>query len=83
MISVCGDANDDNEAPFAYYAYGEIIIVADACDASLQVVDVMGRILVSVGGRTRCVPTSGMTPGIYVLRLIDGENVKTQKIVIK
>ncbi len=44
--------------------------------------DVTGRVLVSVGGHTRCVPTAGMTSGVYVLRLIDGDNVRTQKIII-
>jgi len=44
--------------------------------------DVMGRMVVSTGGHTRCVPTAGMTPGVYVLRLIDGSDVRTQKIVI-
>ena len=28
------------------------------------------------------VSTNGMAPGVYVLRLIDGDGVKTQKIVI-
>ena len=72
------------DAPFAYIdASGNIIVTADAHGASLQVVDMMGRGVVSVGGHTRCVPTNGMTPGVYVLRLIDGENVRTQKIVIQ
>ena len=31
----------------------------------------------------RCVPTSGMTAGVYVLRLINGNDVKTQKIVVR
>ena len=70
--------------PFAYIADGEIRInEADAHGASLQVVDVMGRVIVSMGGHTRCVPTAGMTPGVYVLRLINGDNVKTQKIVVE
>ena len=69
--------------PFAYIADGEIRInEADARGASLQVVDVMGRVVVSTGGHTRCVPTAGMTPGVYVLRLIGGTDVRTQKIVI-
>ena len=81
------NANDeaDGDAPFAYIdASGNIIITGDAGTASLQVIDVMGRIVRTVGlpqcdSRTT---TTGMTPGVYVLRLIDGENVRTQKIVI-
>ena len=36
-----------------------------------------------VGDVSRNVSTSGMTPGTYVLRLINGDNVMTQKIVIR
>ncbi|MBQ1584260.1 MAG: T9SS type A sorting domain-containing protein [Prevotella sp.] len=62
---------------------GQIIVTAaDACNACLQVVDVMGRIVVSTDV-ARNVSTSEMTPGVYVLRLINGNNVRTQKIVIK
>ena len=28
------------------------------------------------------ISTNGMVPGVYLLRLIDGNDVKTQKIVI-
>ena len=77
----CGDAVDDNGA-FAYVSNGEIVVVGDADTASLQVVDMTGRVVVSVGGHTRCVPTTGIPAGVYVLRLIDGDNVKTQKIVL-
>ena len=75
-----GSASD---APFAFVNNGNIVIVADADDAMLQVIDLMGRVVVSHNGRTRCVPTTGMTSGVYVLRLIDGDSVKTQKMVIE
>ncbi len=80
LVFVCGD--DDNDIPFAYVGNGEIVITADAFDASLQVVDVMGRVIVSHDGRTRCVSTAGMPAGVYVLRLISGNDIRTQKIVI-
>ena len=70
-------------AAFAYITDGEIIInVADACDASLQVVDMMGRVVLAGDAMNR-VSTNGMTAGVYVLRLINGEQVKTQKIVVR
>ena len=77
----CGDAVGDDGA-LAYVSNGEIVVVGDADTASLQVVDMTGRVVVSVGGHTRCVPTTGIPAGVYVLRLIDGDNVKTQKIVL-
>jgi hypothetical protein len=79
LVFVCGDANDDNET-FAFFSNGDIIINGEGM---LQVIDVMGRVIVSGGGRTQCVPTAGMTAGVYVLRLINGNDVKTQKIMIK
>ena len=50
----------------------------------LQVIDAMGRVLVCRDApRASAIATAGMTPGVYVLRLINGDNVKTQKIIIK
>ena len=82
VFHVDGNANDDEEA-FAFLSNGNIILTADAFDASIQVIDMQGRVMVFVDGRTRCVPTGGFAPGVYVLRLINGEKVRTQKIVIQ
>jgi hypothetical protein len=79
LVFVCGDANGDDEAPFAFINNGNIIVNGEG---RLQVVDVMGRIVLS-GDAKHCVSTTGMVPGVYVLRLINGENVRTQKIVIR
>ena len=74
-----GSASDE---VFAYIHNGNIVITADARGASLQVIDMMGRVIISHNGHTRCVPTMGMPAGVYVLQLIDGDSVKTQKIVV-
>ncbi len=75
------DANDNN-VHFAYYADGEIRLVETCHGASLQVVDMMGRVVLAGDAMNR-VSTNGMTAGVYVLRLINGNDVKTQKIVIE
>lgn len=75
------NANGDNKT-FAYYANGEIHIIETQDFASLQIVDMTGRILVS-RDMVRHISTANMAPGIYVLRLISGEQVKTQKIVLQ
>ena len=67
-----GDTNADNDAPFAYISNGELVITGEG---TLQVIDALGRNLPPF--------TSHLSPGIYVLRLINGNDVKTQKIVIK
>ena len=80
VFSASADETSANR-PFAYIADGEIRLVETCHGASLQVVDMMGRVVVSTDV-ARNVSTSGIAPGVYVLRLINGENVRTQKIVI-
>ena len=74
------DGPSTGSGTFAFYSNGNIIINGEG---TVQLIDMTGRIIVSVDGHTRCIPTAGMTPGVYVLRLIDGNDVKTQKIVVR
>lgn len=78
---ICEDANGGNET-FAYYANGEIHLVETQNFASLQIVDMTGRILVN-RDMVRHISTANIAPGTYFLRLISGEQVKTQKIVLQ
>lgn len=59
--------------PFAFVIDGRIVLVDVDELAELQVVDMTGRI----------VSKDGLTPGIYVLRLTNGNETRTQKIVVK
>lgn len=70
--------------PFAYYANGEIIIndVETYHGASLQIIDMMGRVVVSMGDVSGNVSTSGWAKGVYVLRLVNGNVVRIQKTLI-
>ena len=77
--SVCEDTDGD-KAPFAYVDNGNIVVNGDG---TLQVIDAMGHVVVTADGRTRYVPTAGMASGVYVLRLINGDETRVQKIVIK
>jgi len=79
------DGPSTSSETFAFVSNGNIIItgIADANDVSLQVVDLMGRVVVSYGGHIQCVPTAGIPAGMYILRLINGNDVRTQKIVIE
>ena len=83
VFSAQDNADDDNDAPFAYINNGNIVITTDVDDATLQVMDMTGRVIVSHDGHTRYIPTTGMPAGVYVLRLIDGDSVRTQKMVIE
>ena len=82
VFSMLADGPSADEQPFAYYANGEIRLVETCHGASLQVVDMTGRVVLTGDAMNR-VSTNGMTAGVYVLRLINGNDVKTQKIVIE
>ena len=80
---VFGVKNDNEEmsqaSSFAYISNGEIVISNEG-RATLQVIDVMGRIISSeeINGEAR-ISTNGMTAGVYVLNL----NGNVQKIVVR
>ncbi len=80
LVFVCGDANDDND--FAFYSNGSFVINNEG-HAKLQVIDITGRIIKreSING---CASISvNAAPGIYLFRLINGNDVKVQKIVVE
>lgn len=69
-----------NDAPFAFISNGNIIVNGEG---TLQVIDVLGRVLVCRNAsHASAISTSRMPAGIYVLRLINGDTVRMQKIVI-
>ena len=80
LVFVCGDANDDND--FAFNSNGSWFISNEG-SATLQVVDVNGRILSSETVNGSVSKAINAAPGVYVIRLINGNDVKTQKIVIQ
>ena len=82
LVFSANNVNESNtDASFAYYNGSEWVVNASA-NATVQVVDMMGRVVCN-GEAARHIATEGMAQGVYVIRLIDGDNVKTQKIVVK
>jgi hypothetical protein len=74
--------NSGNKGDFSFFSNGNWIINNDG-EAVLQVVDVNGRILSSeeING---CVSKRiEAAPGVYMLRLVNGNDVKVQKIVVE
>ena len=81
LVFVCGNTNDNNGS-FAFYSNGSWVI-ANHGEATLQVIDFNGRILSSqqIEG---CTETHiNAASGIYMIRLMNGHDVKVQKIIIK
>ena len=68
---------------FAYVINGNIINNNIDNSSILQIIDMTGRIVLTRDGVTRQISTVGMAPGVYILRLVNGSDVKTQKIVLR
>lgn len=73
------------DALFAFISDGQIIItgVETSQSTSLQVVDATGRVIVTRRDEINAISTEGIAPGVYVLRLVNDNKVRTQKIVVK
>ena len=67
---------------FAFYSNGNWMVNNEG-EASLQVIDVMGRVLSNQTISGTAELSLNQQPGVYVLRLVNGNDVKTQKIVVR
>ena len=78
LVFATGESTSDD---FAFISNGDIIINGQG---TLQVFDITGRMISSnrIDG-VHSVSTNGMAAGVYMLNLINGNNAKTQKIVVK
>ena len=76
-------ANEVTDEVFAYFN-GSEWVVSNEGNATLQLVDMTGRVIsaTAINGNTTFA-TDTFTPGVYVMRLINSGEVKTQKVVVK
>ena len=68
---------------FGFFSNGNLVIPGIEGEATLQVIDVIGRVLSSEtfsGCYNKAVNASA---GVYMIRLIQGNDVRTQKIVVR
>ena len=87
VFSASQDSDSAEESSsFAYVSNGQIIITGfdgDNGAATLQIIDVMGRVLsCRDASHASVIPTLNMSSGIYVLRLITEKETRTQRIVL-
>ena len=82
LFSFNGINENTTDEDFAFFNGSEWVI-NDNENATVQIVDLTGRIVVSLDNGTNVISTEGIASGVYMLLLIDGSNVKTQKIVVK
>ena len=72
----------DNTDSFGFFNNGNWIINNEG-KAILQVIDVNGRILSSEEISGSYTKRLDVAPGVYILRLINNDNVKVQKVVVE
>ena len=74
-----GNATDDH---FAFISNGELIVNGEG---TLRVFDVLGRSVLTqeVTTANGQLSTANFPAGVYMIQLVNGDNTKTQKIVVK
>lgn len=77
-----GVDEEEAQAPFAYINNGQLILSGVEDDSMLQIIDMTGRTILRKDGAS-IISITEMAPGVYVLRLVTNNNVKSQKIVIQ
>ena len=82
VFSVSGDADGDDDS-FAFFN-GNAWTIANEGSTTLKVVDMLGHVISSetINGNATF-STDGFSAGVYMMRLMNGEKVKVQKVVVR
>ena len=78
LVFATGNTDDS----FAFFSNGSLVVNNDG-NATLQVVDVTGRLLSSQNVNGCASVNLNAAPGVYMIRLVNGDNVKVQKVVVE
>ena len=81
LVFNANNGSNENET-FAFFNGSEWMI-SNMGEATLQVVDVMGRVLSSETVSGNATMNLNQTPGVYMFRLVNGDSVKVQKVVVR
>ena len=79
LVFATSDLNDDQ---FAFISDGNIILNGVDGNTNVQLFDVTGRMVSSSNG-AQTIATQNLAAGVYMVQLVNGSNVKSQKIVVK
>ena len=82
VYGVLTGVNEQSEGNFAFFN-GNSWTISNNGNAILQVVDVTGRTISSETIEGSANVNLNQTPGVYMLRLVNGDNVKVQKVVVR
>ena len=82
VFSADGNGASTGSATFAYFN-GNEWVVSNEGDAQLHVIDMTGRIVSTETINGNATVKVNAVPGVYMLRLVNGDDIKTQKVIIK
>ena len=82
LVFATGSSIEDESFGF-FNESGNFCIFGIEGNATVQVIDMMGRVLSSETVSGSYEKQISGTPGVYMVRLINGDNVRTQKVVVK
>lgn len=82
VFSSNSNSNDDNDFAFID-ANGNLLILGNEGTATLQVIDITGRTVSNETFSGNYSKAINAKAGVYMLRLIQGNDVRTQKIVVR
>ena len=82
VFSANSSINEQNANNFAFFN-GNDWTINNEGEATLQVVDMTGRVLSTETINGNATTKVNAATGVYMLRLINGNNIKTQKVVVK
>ena len=79
LVFATGNASDDH---FAYFSNGSLVINNEG-NATMNVYDVTGRLVNTQRIDGSCQVSFNAASGVYMIQLVNGNDTKTQKIVVK
>ena len=82
LVFSANSIDEQNAETFAYFN-GSEWMVSNLGEATLQVVDVMGRVLSTETISGNAELSLNQPAGVYMLRLINGNDVKVQKVIVR
>ena len=82
LVFATGSSVDGDSFSF-FNSNGNFSIFGIEGEATLQVIDVMGRVLSTETFSGSIEKRLNVTPGVYFIRLVNGGDVKTQKIIVR
>jgi hypothetical protein len=82
LYATVDGVSENNAETFAFFNGNEWVVNNEG-EANLQVIDMTGRLISSETVNGTVTVSLNQSAGIYMLRLVNGNNVKVQKVVVR